>query len=168
MPPSGAETLFLCGPMGSGKSTVGRALAARLGRRFVDTDDVVVRQTGYTIEALFAQFGEAAFRAHETDALASAIDPPGAVVALGGGALLALENRALIEQAGRCIFLRAPLETLERRLARSNIRRPLLARASIGSIVAARLPLYEAADLTVDVDDDEAPDATAARIAALL
>lgn len=167
MRPSAAETLFLCGPMGCGKSTVGRALAARLGRRFVDTDELVVQHTGYAIDEIFAQFGEPVFRMHETDALRRAIDPAGAVVALGGGVLLAPVNRALIEETGRTIYLRARVATLEARLAHSAARRPLLAGASIGSILAARLPLYEAAELTVDVDDDE-PQTIAERIAALV
>ncbi len=167
MRPSAVETLFLCGPMGCGKSTVGRALAARLGRRFVDTDELVVQHTGYAIEDIFAQFGEPVFRVHETEALRRAIDPAGAVVALGGGVLLAPVNRALIEETGRRIYLRARIETLEARLAHAAARRPLLAGASIGSILAARLPLYEAAELTVDVDDDE-PQTIAERIAALL
>lgn len=167
MRPSATETLFLCGPMGCGKSTVGRALAARLGRRFVDTDELIVQHTGYAIEDIFAQFGEPVFRVHETEALRRAIDPAGAVVALGGGVLLAPENRALIEENGRRIYLRARIETLEGRLAHSSARRPLLAGASIGSILAARLPLYEAAELTVDVDDDE-PQTIAQRIAALV
>jgi len=165
--PFAAETLFLCGPMGCGKSTVGRALAARLGRRFVDTDELIVQHTGYAIEDIFAQFGEPVFRVHETDALRRALDPAGSVVALGGGVLLAPVNRALIEENGRRIYLRARVETLEARLAHSAVRRPLLAGASIGSILAARLPLYEAAELTVDVDEWDPP-AIAARIAALL
>jgi shikimate kinase len=153
--------------MGCGKSTVGRALATRLGRRFVDTDDLIVQHTGYAIADIFAQFGEPVFRVHETEAVRRALDPAGGVVALGGGVLLAPVNRALIEENGRCIYLRARVETLEARLAHSAARRPLLAGASIGSILAARLPLYEAADVTVDVDDGDPP-AIAARIAALL
>jgi len=153
--------------MGCGKSTVGRALATRLGRRFVDTDELVVQHTGYPIDEIFARFGEPVFRMHETEALRRAIDPAGAVVALGGGVLLAPVNRALIEETGRRIYLRARVATLEARLAHSATRRPLLAGASIGSILAARLPLYEAAELAVDVDDDD-PHAIAARIAALV
>ncbi len=167
MRPSAAETYVLCGPMGCGKSTVGRALAARLGRRFIDTDESIVEQTGYPIETIFATFGEPVFRLHETEALRRALDVAGAVVALGGGALLAPENRALIEERARRIYLRARVETLEARLAHSAVRRPLLAHASIGTILAARVALYEAAEITVDVDDLE-PDAIAARIAALL
>jgi shikimate kinase len=144
--------VFLCGAPGSGKSTIGRALARRLGRPFADVDQLVIERAGKPIAAIFADDGEPAFRALEARALAEAAEGPSAVIALGGGTLLAPENRAAIARSGTLVYLRAAVETLETRLAHQRIVRPLLARASVGELLAARRPLYEAADLACDVD----------------
>jgi shikimate kinase len=167
MPSAGARPIFLCGPMGCGKSTVARLLAQRLGRAFVDTDEMVVARAGMSISDIFARFGEPAFRAKETAALCDAAARTDVVVALGGGALLAEENRALVARTGTSVYLRAQIKTLEERLRHSSARRPLLAEKTIAAIVDERRPIYEGAERVVDVDA-RTPDEIAAAIAAIV
>lgn len=151
--PSVVETVFLWGAPGVGKTTIGRHLARALERPFVDTDALVVERAGMSIAAIFAERGEPVFRALESDALALAAETAGAVIALGGGAVLAAQNRALIAARGRSIHLRATVATLERRLRFQRVKRPLLvAGTPVGTLLEQRLPLYAAADHTVDVD----------------
>lgn len=150
---SGAESIFLWGAPAVGKTTIGRRLARALGRPFVDTDLLVVERAGMSIAAIFATLGEPAFRRLESEALAAAAANPGTVVSLGGGAVLAPQNRALIAEHGRSIHLRASIATIERRLRVQRVQRPLLAAGiPVRTLLAQRLPLYECADHCVDVD----------------
>ncbi len=146
--------LVLIGFMGSGKSSVGRLLAARLGGRFVDTDALVVRRAGMPITEIFARHGEPEFRRRETEALASFTRRRGIVAATGGGIVTTPANLPLLKQIGPVIWLTADEETIFARVSR-NTRRPLLKtpnpRQTIAELLATRRPLYEAAaDLTVD------------------
>jgi shikimate kinase len=100
--------LVLVGLMGSGKSTVGRQLAERLGRSFIDTDAVVADRAGRTIAEIFQTDGEAAFRHMESQIIAEVTSAGGAVIATGGGAVLSAENRALMRQDSLVVWLQAP------------------------------------------------------------
>jgi shikimate kinase len=160
--PSETESIFLWGAPGVGKSTIGRRLARALRRPFIDTDALIVERAGMPIAAIFAELGEPGFRALETEALALACETPGAVVALGGGTVLADQNRALIARHGRSVHLHASVATLERRLKRQRVQRPLLAGSSVGTLIEARRPLYESADHQVDVDGQTLADVVAA------
>jgi len=149
--------IVLTGFMGTGKSEVGRRLATRLGRAFVDTDQLVERETGKSVAAIFADDGEAAFRAHERDAVTTAAARRDAVIAVGGGAVLDAANRARLREAGVVVCLTASAETILRRVGETT-QRPLLAggepRAAIERLLADRRPSYDAvADLTVDTTD---------------
>jgi shikimate kinase len=160
--------VFLWGAPGVGKTTVGRRLARTLGRPFVDTDALIVERAGMSIASIFGQLGEPAFRALESEALAAAADNPGCVVSLGGGAVLAERNRALIAERGRSIHLRASIATIERRLRAQRTERPLLAAGiPVGTLLAQRLPFYELADHSIDVDRRRLDDIVA-EICALL
>jgi shikimate kinase len=108
------ERIVLTGFMGSGKSTVGRSLAQRLSWRFVDLDSLIEQREGRAVSRIFAESGEAVFRAMETEALASSLQEPRLVVALGGGAIETLANRhALRGAAQTCtVLLTASFETL--------------------------------------------------------
>jgi shikimate kinase len=124
--------LVLIGMMGAGKSSVGRRLALRLGRPFVDTDRLVEERTGKTVGEIFAADGEPAFRALEAQAVSEAIDSDAwAVIAFGGGAVLDPANRDRAREAGLVVWLQAPVRELARRvsasLRRSSGARPLLA-----------------------------------------
>jgi shikimate kinase len=144
----GVDRIVLTGFMGSGKTSVGRVLAERLGWRFLDLDAEIERRDGRTVPEIFAASGEAHFRKQETAALAGILGQRRVVVALGGGAPEELGNRLLMEQTPRTavVYLAAPLETLLDRCERDDARtgsagRPLLAQAE--QRFAARRHLYE-------------------------
>ena len=130
---------------GSGKSTVGRHLARRLGLPFFDSDHVIEQRLGCTIREFFAREGEAAFRDLEQEVLAGLAQGPSAVVATGGGAVLREANRQAMHAAGRVIYLRSTPEELHRRL-RHDTQRPLLQVADplgkLRALYAERDPLY--------------------------
>jgi shikimate kinase len=165
-PPTGpAEVdrrhLVLVGMMGAGKSSVGRRLALRMGRPFVDTDELIEQNAGRTVAEIFAEQGEGAFRALEVEAVAAALTSPDpAVVAFGGGAVLDAGNRACAREHGCVVWLQAPAWDLARRVASSQRRtagaaRPLLGgkRPSedvLAEMAEAREPAYrESAHLEV-------------------
>lgn len=136
--------LYLYGAPGSGKSTYGRKLAAAKEMPFVDLDDEIEARDGRKIADIFAQDGEAAFRAMEKAALKRVSVTPGQVVALGGGALLDPESRQVAEATGRVIFLDCPEEELVRRVSLSQAR-PLLAGEAakrLHALLAARRDHY--------------------------
>jgi len=144
----GVDRIVLTGFMGSGKTSVGRVLAERLGWRFLDLDAEIERRDGRTVPEIFSASGEAHFRKQETAALAGILGQRRVVVALGGGAPEELGNRLLMEQTPRTavVYLAAPLETLLDRCERDDARtgsagRPLLAQAE--QRFAARRHLYE-------------------------
>jgi len=143
--------------MGAGKSTVGLALARRLGWEYLDSDEQVVLRTGRTVPELFAERGEAAFRAEERRALEEAVATEGpAVVSVAGGAVVDPDNRATIRAAGTVVWLRAAVDTLADRVGAGH-GRPLLGDDPAGALTRLyeeRRPLYAGlADIVVDVDD---------------
>lgn len=148
--------LFLVGPMGAGKTVIGRTLARKLRRPFHDSDTEIRRLTGVDIGFIFDKEGEAGFRKRECDTLAELCRLQGIVLATGGGIVLDPGNRALLRGNGTVIYLRTSVDQqLERVQLRAN--RPLLAdadpRARLAELAAERNPLYEEiADLTVDTD----------------
>lgn len=119
--------IFLYGPPGSGKSTIGRKLALKLARPFFDLDKVIEAKKGCPVSAIFAGEGEAAFRALERDVLQEVAGNPPSVIALGGGTLLDGENRAFAERAGKILCLRADADALFARIERTPGSRPLAA-----------------------------------------
>ena len=155
---SDGTNLVLIGPMGSGKSSVARELAGKTGRRWEDTDKIVVTRSGLSIAAIFAAHGEAHFRELETAALGSLAAQTGLVIATGGGIVTRGENRALLRSLGVVVWLTAREDVLFERVAR-NRRRPLLhtvdPRATLRDLLASRQALYrDCAHLTVDTSDD--------------
>ena len=162
--------IFLVGFMGSGKTTVGRALAEELGWNFVDLDEDIEKREGMTIGEIFDTRGEAAFREAETAALRERIRAiergKPCVVALGGGAFLGSENFEMISSNGVSVWLDCPFSTVERRLA-GYAHRPLARDPEkLRELFAVRRAGYQRADYTVPVDHDDAG-ATAAKIMAL-
>jgi shikimate kinase len=146
--------IFLIGMMGAGKTTVGRALAGRMRRRFVDTDKVLVERTGVPIATIFEIEGEDGFRRRESAVLEEVSRDADRVIATGGGAVLAPGNRELMRARGTVVYLRARLESLWER-TRHDTTRPLLATpdplGTLAALLQAREPLYlEAAHLVVD------------------
>ena len=117
--------LFLYGPPGSGKSTLGRLLAQRLALPLVDLDAEIVKDAGRPISQIFAEEGEASFRARELRALERVSAQPRSLVALGGGALLADAARACAERNGTVVCLDCSLDVLLARIERQPGTRPL-------------------------------------------
>jgi shikimate kinase len=167
----GRGNIFLVGMMGSGKSTLGRALASRLHMPFADADRVLVDRTGVPVATIFEIEGEAGFRRRESAVLAELANGDEQVVATGGGAVLSADNRALMRSTGTVIYLRARLEHLWER-TRHDSSRPLLAnanpRATLAQLLEARDPLYrEAAHLVVDTGSQSASTLVSRVVAAL-
>jgi len=149
--------VLLVGMMGAGKTTVGRALGQRFGWPYLDSDEEVRRRTGRTVPQLFAERGEAAFRAEESAVLADACaSTHPVVVSVAGGAVLDPANRQLLARSGLVVWLRASLATLRQRVGDGRTR-PLLGDdpgAALARLYPERARLYEElAALVVDVDD---------------
>lgn len=145
--------LMLVGMMGSGKTTIGRALAMHLGKVFVDSDEEIQQRTGVTITHIFDIEGEAGFRQREAAAIRDLVGRDNMVLATGGGAVLAEQNRALLKQNGIVIYLKASVHDLWQR-TRHDRSRPLLQaadpRAMLTELHHQRDPLYqEVADIVV-------------------
>ena len=141
---------------GSGKSTIGKAVARRLDLPFVDCDISIERRVGCSIAAFFERKGEAAFRDLEMETMASLVLGGPSVVATGGGIVLRERNRELLRARTRCVYLCAPTELLWSRLRRDR-RRPLLQvadpEARLRAMAEEREPLYrETAEFVVDTD----------------
>jgi len=148
--------LVLIGLMGVGKTSVGSECARRLGRDFVDTDDLVTRTAGMTVESIFAEAGESRFREIERDVVADVCaSPRPLVIACGGGAVLDPENRRALRASGVVVWLRAPAATLAARVGDGSTR-PLLREDPAGGLARLerlREPTYEAAaHASVDTD----------------
>jgi shikimate kinase len=141
-----SNNIFLVGPMGAGKSTIGKMLADRTGRRFIDADSVIVEKTGVEIDLIFEIEGEAGFRKRESRLIEELTGQDGVVLATGGGAVLDAGNRKLLKQRGRVVYLQASAEQLYERTAKDR-KRPLLQTedrlGKIREILAAREPLYK-------------------------
>jgi shikimate kinase len=167
----GGRSIYLIGYRGSGKSTVARELASRLGFDFIDADDEIERRAGKSIAAIFADDGEPAFRELESEVVVDLCRLKRHVVALGGGAVLNEANRTAFRLAGLVIWLSATVETLAERMGADEStpsRRPNLTTsggmAEIATVLAAREPIYRAcAALEVDTEG-KTPSAIVAEI----
>lgn len=155
--------LVLVGLMGVGKTTVGRLCATRLGRTFVDTDELVVAAAGIPFADLWANEGESGFRARERMAVrdAAATQDP-LVIACGGGAVLDADNRRALRETGFVVWLDAPAEALAARLGRDDSR-PLLAggdrTATLTRLADGRAAAYAAAaDVRIETEGRPAAD----------
>lgn len=160
--------LYLVGMMGAGKTTLGRLLAAELGYRFLDTDDVIQQAAGKSINQIFAEVGEAGFRQLETKVLAEICAYTNLAVATGGGIVMPRQNWSYLHH-GLVVWLDVPVEQLYERLA-ADTTRPLLQAtdplAKLRSLWQQRQPLYSQADLKLTTNNAETPAQLAARVLA--
>jgi shikimate kinase len=147
--------IVLTGFMGSGKTTVGPLVAARLGWRFVDADDVIVAETGMAIAEFFARQGELAFRDRERETIARLAEEDGLVLALGGGAIEDPAARDLLLNSAGLILIHLEVElatTLARCRGTENTRPILADQPNLADRYERRLPLYRKAHVTIPVD----------------
>lgn len=161
------ECIFLVGFMGAGKSTVGRAMAELIGFDFIDLDEIIQSRAGKTISAIFAEDGEAAFRRIEREAIISCRGRKRTVVALGGGAYISEENRAIVHSIGKSVWLDCPLEVCLKRTADDNSRPLLKSEIEMKALYESRLPFYSLADFVV-TSAGESIEETAWRIVEML
>ena len=148
------QNVFLVGPMGAGKSTIGRQLSDALGMEFVDSDKEIERRTGVDIPLIFELEGEDGFRKREKSMIQELTERTGTVLATGGGVVLDPDNRSALSARGTVVYLHASIDQLVKRTARDR-NRPLLQtgnpRSKLEEIMAVREPLYrEVADIAVD------------------
>ncbi|MBT9314659.1 shikimate kinase [Leptothoe spongobia] len=157
--------LYLVGMMGSGKSTLGKYLAHTLNYRFIDTDDVIVQAIGHSINDIFADQGEAAFRNIETQVLAQVAPYTNTVIATGGGMVIQQKNWSYL-QSGLVVWLNVSIDELMTRLSRDKSR-PLLKagnlRDKLTTLLDQRQQRYAQADVTVTYQTGEKVDAVAKR-----
>lgn len=150
------QHLFLIGPMGAGKSTIGRRLARSLELPFVDSDQVIQERTGVDIPRIFDVEGEEGFRQREKAIIEELTAAPPMVLATGGGAVLDPDNRRHLHERGTVVYLQTSVDEQLRRTGKDK-RRPLLQtadpRARLEALLEERDPLYrETAHLTVSTD----------------
>lgn len=152
------RNIFLIGPMGAGKSTIGRQLARQLHLEFFDSDQEIERRTGADIAWVFELEGEEGFRTREEKVIEELTENTGIVLATGGGSIMSKESRNRLSARGVVVYLQT---TIEKQLARTqrDKRRPLIAdaddpRAVLENLAAVRNPLYEEiADIIIRTDD---------------
>jgi shikimate kinase len=157
----GHRPIVLIGMMGAGKTTVGRRLASKLGRHFVDSDEEVEKAAGMTIEDIFRTHGEADFRAGEVKVIARLLKDEGIVLGTGGGAFINPETRVLVKASAISVWIKADFDLLFQRVSRRS-NRPLLKtanpRETLQKLIDVRYPIYAEADVTVvsrDVPQDQ-------------
>jgi len=150
------NNIYLVGPMAAGKSTVGRLLAKRLNKTFYDTDVEIIECTGVEIALIFELEGEEGFRQRETETLRRLSALEGVVVATGGGLVLREENRAILQETGRIIYLQCSVDQQLRR-TKHDTKRPLLQianpRVKLEQLMKERAPIYESiADVKISTN----------------
>ena len=164
------RTVALVGMMGSGKSSVGRRLAARLGVPFKDADSEIERAAGCPIPEIFDRFGEGAFRDGERKVIARLLGEAPHVLATGGGAFVDASTRERLKESAVTVWIKAPVEVLLARVKRRD-NRPLLRgddpRGVLERLLAERTPIYQLADVTVESDDGPHSQAVDQIVAAL-
>ena len=163
------QNIVLTGFMGTGKSEVGKRLAARLERTFIDTDMVIERELGTSIAQLFVEKGEAYFRAHERRIIAQTCQQQDCVIATGGGAMVDPANAELLKKSGLVVCLTATPEVIYNRVKR-NANRPLLQGdeplTKIRTLIADRAQAYARADVMVETSQRSLDDVVHAVLAA--
>ena len=152
----GKRSVFLIGPMGSGKSAVGKYLARLLGLHFHDSDTEIERRTGVDIAFIFDKEGEAGFRQRERETLEALTAMPGTVLATGGGAILLAENRRVLTERGCVVYLETSVAQQAERVKQGRSR-PLLSNVDTASkleqLMRERAALYQQiADIIVSTD----------------
>ncbi|WP_141693215.1 shikimate kinase [Thioclava sp. SK-1] len=162
-----ARTVVLVGMMGSGKTSVGTALARKLNVPFLDSDEEIERAAQMSVAEIFERDGESFFRARESEVLSRLLTGPPAIVSTGGGAFLAANNREMIARQGVSIWLEADVDILWNRV-KGKTNRPLLRspnpRATLERILSERVAIYRQAQLKVTAQSGFSVDVMAAKV----
>ena len=150
--------IILIGPMGSGKTSTGRMLAKEMGYAFADTDEEVTKRTGVSIAYIFDVEGEEGFRKRECLALKECLNDNNTILSTGGGIVLSKENRDLLQDRGKVVYLQTSIRSQVKRTASTN-NRPLLQNndpeETLEKLMLTRAPLYEEiADITIMTDNE--------------
>lgn len=165
------KTVVLVGMMGAGKTAVGRAVAARLGVPFLDSDAEIEAAANLSVPEIFQRDGEAFFRKRESEVIARLLKQERCILSTGGGAFLSEGNRDMISRDGVSLWLNADLPLLWQRV-RHKESRPLLRTpnpyATLAELYRARVPVYEKADISVACQPSLSIEAMAARVIAAL
>jgi shikimate kinase len=165
------KTVVMVGMMGAGKTAVGRALAARIGAPFLDSDAAIEKAANMTIPEIFSRDGESFFRDKEAQVISRLLREERAILSTGGGAFLASRNREVIADKGVAVWLDADLTTLWGRVRHKDTR-PLLRtenpRATLSEIYHQRVPIYQLAELHVRSDSTVSIDGMVDRVIAAL
>lgn len=153
------DRIYLIGYMGSGKSTVGKELANRLGWSYLDLDQLIIDRNGLSIPEIFRRYGERIFRQLESSALVSTIEMDKAIIATGGGAPCYNDNIDILTANGTSIFLNGSIDTIVKRIQADTSVRPIVAekndeelRQFIEEHLAGRMTYYNQANHTMDID----------------
>ncbi|MEP2530607.1 shikimate kinase [Shimia sp.] len=165
------KTVVLVGMMGAGKTAVGRALAARLGVPFLDSDAEIVKAANMSIAEIFERDGEPFFREKESQIIERLLENERCILSTGGGAYLAERNRQMVSQMGVAVWLDADIDLLWNRVRHKDTR-PLLQtsnpRRTLEEIFEKRVPLYSLADLPVKTQAEYSIEQTADRVVEVL
>ncbi len=165
------KTVVLVGMMGAGKTAVGRALAARLGVPFLDSDSEIEAAANMSVQEIFVRDGEPFFRHKESQVISRLLGDARAVLSTGGGAFLSEANQRMISEKGVSVWLNAPVDVLWGRV-RHKTTRPLLRtdnpRATLEALFDARVPSYSRADLEVPSDGEASIDEMVDRVVGVL
>ncbi|MFV2059444.1 MAG: shikimate kinase AroK [Gammaproteobacteria bacterium] len=157
-----SPSLFLIGPMGAGKTTIGKQLAKCLNMKFADSDKEIEKRTGVDIPLIFELEGESGFRKRETAMIDSLTNKDTIILATGGGAVLSEQNRGFLVSRGTVIYLNTSIDQILERTHRDT-KRPLLQtddpRGKLEELAAERNPLYESiADITISTESQKIRD----------
>jgi shikimate kinase len=162
-----SSLIFLVGFMGAGKTTVGPALAEAMGWKFADLDRLIEEREGQTVREIFERRGEPAFRRLEREAIAGCREMKDTVIALGGGAYMSEESRALLREMGLTVWLDCPLDICLPRISDDPARPLLRSREEMQELFERRRPTYALVDLIIETGD-RPPKELAAEILKLL
>jgi len=153
-------TIFLIGFMGSGKTSIGKLLAGKMGKQFIDLDEEIEKESQRSIAALFEELGEDKFREIENSVLNKIIQTNECIIATGGGTPCFLNNNEIINKTGTSIYLKTSAENILSRLRSTISSRPLLKNIATGQLeeeikkmIGLRKQYYEKANIVIDTDE---------------